>query len=264
MKAAPEDDGRAHRTEQPAAERRQRRRGPIKADGSGAHAVMFVCAANVCRSPLMAYAFDAAVRVRAAGEWNVSSGGVSAREPLPICVVAASVLRDHGVSADLFSSHEAARLTVDYLDRQDIIITASKEERGLIAMMRPGLRARTFTLNEAVALGAAMPTAMEIDASTSAVGSDGGQLARYASILNLRRGTMIVHAPATPRRGQRLRRVEPDPHDIPDVHHLRKRAHLSTLTGAWQSTQQLQSHMRAFLQADPGAEYSAGSSTEKP
>lgn len=211
---------------------------------------MFVCAANVCRSPLMAYAFEEAARSTASGTWNVSSGGVNAKAPLEICDIAAGILADHGVDDELLASHRALRVMADHLDRQDLIITASKDERAVIAMIRPALRNRTFTLNEAVALGAATPTESERQSSTSAMGAEAGILAQYAGVLHLRRGTMLIAPPLAPSRRRRLRRVEPDPQDIPDVHHLRRRPHLATLAEAWESTQKLHAQVQDFLKAD--------------
>lgn len=231
-------------------DRRKRRRGAADSESPSEHAVIFVCAANVCRSPLMAYSFEEAARSTASGSWNVSSGGMNAKAPLEICDVAEGILLEHGVDAEVLSSHRALRVMADHLDRQDLIITASKDERAAIAMIRPGLRSRTFTLNEAVALGAASPTASELQASATAMGSDAGLLAQYAGVLHLRRGTILVAPPLAPSRRRRLRRVEPDPQDIPDVHHLRRRPHTATLSDAWQSTQRLHDQVQEFLKAD--------------
>lgn len=208
---------------------------------------MFVCAANVCRSPLMAYSFAEAARAHAT-TWTVSSGGVSAKEPLAICEIAAGILSEHGVGDEVIASHRALRVVPDHLDRQDLIITASKDERAIVAMMRPALRSRTFTLNEAVALGSVAPIESELESSSAAAAGDAGRLAHYAGVLHLRRGTMLVPPPVAPSR--RRRRVEPDPHDIPDVHHRRRRPHTATLNEAWQSTQLLHAQVQAFLQVD--------------
>lgn len=228
-------------------DRRQRRRSQADAEASSAAAIMFVCAANVCRSPLMAYGFEEATRVDGVDTWSISSGGVTTKAPLPICTFAADVLQQHGVSDDVVTSHHSLRVEPGHLDRQDLIIAASKEERSAIALMRPALRSRTFTLNEAVTLGAAPVTAEELAAVSAASKDATAPLAVYAGVLHLRRGTVAVAPPTLKRRRWR---AEVDPQDVPDVHHGRKRVHTTTLRALWDTTQRLHGQVSAALHAD--------------
>lgn len=248
MSHARSEDGRlSDATPLSSLDRRPRRRRPGESDLPSENRLIFLCAANVCRSPVMAYGFSHGGPPYL---WSVSSGGVSARDSLPMCDEAAALLAQNGVDTDTIESHRAMRVEPAHLDGQDLIITASREERAAVARMRPGLRNRCFTLREAVALGAAVVSQAEVDAASAAVDDGRRVLAVYAAILHHRRGTMpTALAPG----GRRLFRAVPDPQDIPDAHHARRRHHSAVVREAWESTQTLQRHVAAFVTAHSAA-----------
>lgn len=192
-----------------------------------AESVLFVCAQNVCRSPLMAAVFRHTLR--AEGElglesptWDVDSVGTQASEGRRACRVAVEVEPEA-------ASHRSIRLEADAIDAADLVIAASLEERSLIARLRPSARTRTFTLREALRLG---------DERTSA-----SSLAEYATVLDSRRGTLDLPTPSR----RFLRRESPSPLDIVDVHQFGMRAHRKGLEAAAVDTRLLASRLRKEL-----------------
>jgi protein-tyrosine phosphatase len=211
---------------------------------------MFVCTANVCRSPLMAFTFADAVRSASNDdEWAVRSGGVAVKRPSAMCSVAAGLLwKDSSLwkdaaGHDFVLSHVATAIRADDLDVNQLILTASREERGAIARLRPDLRRRTFTLNEAVALGRNPLAFGEVRGIEARVG-ERSALAVYAEVLNGRRGGLSVPAPS------KLRlpwTTVPHVLDIPDVHHDGSRRHANTLKELQVSVHALHQQIDAFL-----------------
>ena len=185
-----------------------------------ANQLLFVCAANVCRSPLMEITFnDSEALGIDHSQWEVMSRGTSVVRENPMCELAASL--SGRVARE---SHVSQQLTESELGAQDLIIVASREERAHLARLLPSIRTRTFTLKEAVQLGAAMMEAREVERSRVIEGERAA--AGYAALLNHRRGrTAAPHRPSI--RAPWVQAA--DPHDIPDVHHGSPKNHANTL-----------------------------------
>lgn len=186
------------------------------------HTVVFVCAANVCRSPLMELVLRECLPEVG---WSVSSvgtdvsGGTHATVPTSMCPVSAQIA---GVEA---GAHIARPMTVEELDGSHLIITASRAERAAVATMAPPARSRTFTLREAIHLGALPPESEEWDAA-EVTGSCTTPVERYAAVLHRRRG--LLAPPTSPRKLLRWRAAG-DPLDIPDVHGSKPAVHRAVL-----------------------------------
>lgn len=173
--------------------------------------VLFVCAQNICRSPLMAAAFSQAITASSDEgriDWSVDSAGVEADPGRRACRVAAEVVT--GVAG-----HRSSPLTQTMLDDADLVIAASLAERAAIARLRPAARTRAFTLREALLLGSGEP-----------IMADG--LPQYAAALDARRGT--VEPPRAP--AFRWRRDRGNPLDVVDVHTFGSRPHHRGLASA--------------------------------
>ncbi|MFK4789348.1 hypothetical protein [Microbacterium sp. ZW T5_56] len=195
--------------------------------------MLFVCHANECRSPVMAgtmiAALEAAVRQ---DDWRVSSAGTDSRGG-SLCPVAVGVLSDTmdpQLLADFQDHFVSTPIAQRTLERADLIITASREERSAIALRVPAARPRTFTLREAVSLGAGD-------------GESAVDLAEYADILHERRG---LTGAASHRRLLALRKSN-DPNDIPDVHHAALRAHRAGLQEVREAAHALASGILAAI-----------------
>lgn len=89
---------------------------------------------------------DGAIRVSSAGTWAQSG-----REPMPEAIGAA---RQHGIDIrDLRST----RLTARLVDRADLVLTMTSEQRAEVIDLDPAATSKTFTLKELVRLLADLP-----------------------------------------------------------------------------------------------------------
>lgn len=197
--------------------------------------ILFVCTANVCRSPLMQYTFLSAAPDP--GEWSVASAGVAAREGAPMCGIARALVRSEQerCSAD---AHRSAPLDDAGL-QTDLVIAASRAERAALAQRSPEARWRVFTLSEAVLLGRYVETLEPCDATQP------GTADQYAQLLDAQRGMLVIPRP------QRQRRVlglgeRAHPLDIPDGHRRRRRAHTGALKRVRAEAAELSSQLASF------------------
>lgn len=210
------------------------------------HRLVFVCEANVCRSPLMelvlrAHTDDA--------HWHVSSAGAhAAPRGSRMCALSATAAAVAGDAAtpDLVDAHRATPLTAERVRAADLVLTATRVERAAVATMVPDARARAFTLREAVHLGA---EPMDLAAPVRHAPDDEADgLARYAAALHARRGLA-----AAPHRGRGLLgRRRPHPFDTPDAHHGSVRGHRAMLAATADDVQRFLRQASDFL-ASPAA-----------
>lgn len=213
-----------------------------------AHSVAFICAANVCRSPLMEFTFAQSAASSSHRQiWTVKSAGVHVRRTAALCDVAFTLIADEPASKDFTASHSAKPIDAEDLARRDIIITASRDERAAVALLQPSLRTRTFTIKEAVALGREPLAPGELGRATRAIPEDAHPVARYAAVLNARRGSLVP--PGQPR--MRLPWVAVvDPMDVPDAHHERMRRHVAVLEQLQETTGAFHAQIAAFIDND--------------
>lgn len=189
--------------------------------------VLFVCAQNVCRSPLMAAVFADAVGVgveSGSDGWIVDSAGTGAHPGRRSCRVAAEV-------EPAVVGHHSRLLEAADLDRADLVIAASLAERAVIAQLRPAARSRTFTLREALMLGergGAKPAA---------------SLAEHVAALDARRGTLELSR----WRALPWRRDRQHPLDVVDVHQFGRRTHLRGLVEASADTRRFAVQLQGVL-----------------
>lgn len=191
--------------------------------------VLFVCAQNVCRSPLMAAAFAGAVADGLAEtddrDWAVRSGGTHAHEgrtPCPFVVALAPAAARHRSMA---------------IDREDImladlVIAVSREERSWIAQQVPESRQTTFTLREALLLDDRMGARPLLES-----------VGEYVAALNAHRGTIEILPPVS----RPWRRRPRHPLDVPDVHGAGRHAHRRALTDVARDAADLGRRVRESL-----------------
>lgn len=174
--------------------------------------VLAVCAANVCRSPVIAYL--ASRRLRPAGfvtPPSFASAGASARGNVAVCHTMRSRLAGSPGWDALATGHRSARLTESDVENAELILAATADERGAVALLRPDARTRTFTLLEAAALAE--------HAVARGFRGVAVEIAAIAETMNAQRGRI---EPPEPGRWQRLRGRRAD-FDIPDAHTSRAR-----------------------------------------
>lgn len=123
-------------------------------DSPSDHAtVLFVCTANLCRSPYAALALGAALRERGIAGIATESAGIYAHEDSSMSTRMAVVLERHGVDGAV---HRTRRLTPESVAAATVVLTAETAHRAPIARMMPGAMPRVFTLRQFARL---VPTA---------------------------------------------------------------------------------------------------------
>jgi protein-tyrosine phosphatase len=100
--------------------------------------MLFVCRANLCRSPM-------AERLARALGLAAGSAGTHARPDLPMPAGAEAVLRELGADPAGFRSR---RVTPELLGGAALVLTATRAERAHCVSLLPAVAARTFTLRQ--------------------------------------------------------------------------------------------------------------------
>ncbi len=108
--------------------------------------VLFVCTANICRSPYM----ELRARALLAGSDRVafSSAGTHGFRAHPVDPTMAAVLADRGVDAELIESFTSRRLTRDLINDADLVLTAESAHRAFVLEDVPGAFRKAFTLGQ--------------------------------------------------------------------------------------------------------------------
>ncbi len=109
-------------------------------------AILAVCTANICRSPLIEILLRAELDPRL---FEVASAGVQGWDRAPMDTMAAMELMRLGHSPGAFRSHAIDSYLVD---SADLILTATKGHRSAVLALNPRALRRTFTLLEFAAL----------------------------------------------------------------------------------------------------------------
>jgi protein-tyrosine phosphatase len=124
-------------------------------------AVLFVCHANLCRSPmaerLARRAFAGGFGADAAG-LTVASAGTHAYAGSPMHPGTAQVLAELGAQVDGFASRP---LTPRLVTGADLVLTATRAQRAACVTMAPDAVGRTFTLRQFGRLAGALDKAPE-------------------------------------------------------------------------------------------------------
>ncbi len=117
--------------------------------------ILTVCTANICRSPLMERLLSHHLESAAgAPEFLVESAGVRGWEGSAMDASAAEQLRRLGGDPDAFSGRA---LQNEYIERADLILTATTSHRVAVLREVPQALRRTFTLLEFAHLVDAVP-----------------------------------------------------------------------------------------------------------
>lgn len=189
--------------------------------------ILFVCAANVCRSPLMQYTFAGNVADR--DQWSISSAGISPHSGRVMCEASRTLVPS--TVSELAVEHRSQPVSEELLTA-DLVIVASRAERSAVARRSPGVRDRLFTLSEAVILGrSAVVSAPPVETASTPV-------ARFATLLEMQRGTITLPR-SRPQRRILSASKSAHPLDIRDGHVLGRAIHRGTLKRVVSETDEL-------------------------
>ncbi|MEV6813341.1 low molecular weight phosphatase family protein [Micromonospora sp. NPDC051296] len=117
--------------------------------------VLFVCHANLCRSPMAEYA---ARRLLAGRPVTVASAGTDAVEGLAMHPYAVEIAAETGEDPAAFRSR---RLLPDHLTDAVLVLTATRRQRSICTALAPAALHRTFTLRQFGRLAAAVEPPVE-------------------------------------------------------------------------------------------------------
>lgn len=108
--------------------------------------VLFVCTANICRSPLAEALFRDMVRDEP-GEWKVESAGTWALVGEPAAQKSQQVLAERGLDA---SDHRARSVSLELLNSFKLILTMENGHKEALQIEFPAIKGRVYTLSEMV------------------------------------------------------------------------------------------------------------------
>ncbi|MFC4017013.1 low molecular weight phosphatase family protein [Micromonospora sp. GCM10011542] len=127
--------------------------------------VLFVCHANLCRSPMAEFL---ARRLLADRPVAVASAGTDAMDGLPMHPYAAEIAAETGADPTAFRSRE---LSPEHLTGATLVLTATRRQRSVCTALAPGVLHRIFTLRQFGRLAAAVepPTEPADDSLQAAI-----------------------------------------------------------------------------------------------
>jgi protein-tyrosine-phosphatase len=133
--------------------------------------ILFVCTANVCRSPT-AQAL-ALKRLRAeglSGGLRVVSAGTRAAEGRGWCPEARKHVADPETRG-LMDGHQPHQLSRSGIEKATMVVTADRQASAEVVHLEPSVRSRLFTMREAAALSTCVVEALGVPARRATAGS---------------------------------------------------------------------------------------------
>ncbi|MEW5868636.1 MAG: low molecular weight protein arginine phosphatase [Chloroflexota bacterium] len=110
------------------------------------HSVLFVCSANICRSPMAQGLFLARLGGDIA-DWRVQSAGVWARDGYSAHANTLSILRDRGVD---LSAHRSRQVNLEIMENFKLILTMESGHKEALQAAFPQYAERVYLLTEIV------------------------------------------------------------------------------------------------------------------
>lgn len=114
--------------------------------GAGPLRVLFVCTANICRSPYMELRARELLGTRTDVEFT--SAGTHGFRAHPVDPTMGTVLADRGVPDDLVTGFASRRLTRELIDEADLVLTAEASHRAFVLEDAPAAFRKAFTLGQ--------------------------------------------------------------------------------------------------------------------
>jgi protein-tyrosine-phosphatase len=108
--------------------------------------VLFVCTANICRSPMAAALFNKILKEEGfIDEWIVESAGTWSLENQPAAEKTQKVLRNRGLDV---SGHSSRRVSRQLLASFDLILTMEEGQKEALRVEFPEFASKIFLLSE--------------------------------------------------------------------------------------------------------------------
>ena len=110
--------------------------------------ILFVCTANICRSPMAAGIFSKIIEDQGESEqWNVESAGTWGLDSEPASIGSQTVMNEMGID---ISNHRSRRVDYDLLESFDLILTMESGHAEALRVEFPELSDRVFMLSEMI------------------------------------------------------------------------------------------------------------------
>jgi protein-tyrosine-phosphatase len=111
-------------------------------------AILFVCTANICRSPMAAGLFKQILEDKSASdEWSVESAGTWGLDGEPAAAGSLAVMRNKGVD---ISDHRARSVNQEIIQSFDLILTMESGQKESLHMEFSKFSDRIYLLSEMV------------------------------------------------------------------------------------------------------------------
>jgi protein-tyrosine phosphatase len=108
--------------------------------------VLFVCTANICRSPMAEAIFKSKVAVEEnASGWRVESAGTWASGGQPAAEFSRQVMQERGLD---ISDHRSQSITRELMQSFDLILTMEKNHKEALRIEFPRCAERVYLLSE--------------------------------------------------------------------------------------------------------------------
>ena len=110
--------------------------------------VLFVCTANICRSPTAGALMRSLVKQREPGsDWRIESAGTWTQEGYPAASKAQAILKEGGID---ISGHRSRSVSGELLRGFDLILVMEQGHREALQVEFPDTRDRVYLLSEMV------------------------------------------------------------------------------------------------------------------
>jgi protein-tyrosine phosphatase len=130
--------------------------------------VLMVCTANHCRSPMGQQLLQYAAATRFGdGAWQVDSAGTNIPGRWPLHEHAAAVLADR---LPRVAPHTSQPLSTGVIGAADLILTASRRQRGIVVKAVPAAIGRAFTVRQFARLCDAVAPLAEVNGDAGDAG----------------------------------------------------------------------------------------------
>ncbi|WP_322937093.1 adenylyl-sulfate kinase [Nocardioides bizhenqiangii] len=116
--------------------------------GSAHLSVLFVCTANICRSPYMELRAGALLLPGGPATIELASAGTHGFRNRGVDETMAAVLRDRGLGDDRIGAFSSRPLTRELVEAADLVLTAESSHRAFVLEEVPGAFRKVFTLGQ--------------------------------------------------------------------------------------------------------------------
>ena len=108
--------------------------------------VLFVCAANICRSPLAMGLFSMLAPLQS-GEWQIASAGIYAPEGYPAAQNTLALLKQRGLD---LNQHRSTQITREMARAYNLILTMERGQKEALQIAFPEYSHKIFLLSEMI------------------------------------------------------------------------------------------------------------------